>query len=148
MYTGCHGLSLESLFITGCHQPNTAAFSAPGSTLPLLSLPLCQLQQLCVSWIIKAPAWQLDQPSTRLGPSWVGRLVSLRAHCWCHLPTAREGAGAGGLGLNCLFCQHSGLCQKQLESCTPRDNLCKDEVLISSASGPLSVCPLENVLPC
>lgn len=109
------------IFITGCHQPNTAAFPAPGSTLLLLSLPLCQLQQLCVSWIIKAPAWQLGQPGTGLGPSWAGGLVSLRAHCWCHLPAAREGAGAGGLGLNCLFWQRSGLCQKQLEGCTPRD---------------------------
>lgn len=72
------------------------------------------------------------------------RLVWLYTHWWYHLPTEKKEAEVTGLGINCFFQQQFGLCGK-LHSYR---YLCKDELVIMCALGPLSMSPLEDVVPC
>lgn len=60
------------------------------------------------------------------------------------MPTEKKEAEVTGLGINCFFQQQFGLCGK-LHSYR---YLCKDELVIMCALGPLSMSPLEDVVPC
>lgn len=89
LYRGCHSLSLVSNFHHWLPSAqHWAAFPAPGC---------CCSPSLCAA---PAALVFLDHQSSCLaaGPAWgqglvpkMGRLASLRAHCWCHLQQQGKG---------------------------------------------------------
>ena len=94
-------------------------------------------------------------PGRQLGQSrqWemfpAGLLVWLGSKRAGGIACQQKGFGVGGLGAACLSWQQSGLCHSRLESCALTYSYwCKDELVMTSALGPLSMSLLERVLPC
>lgn len=90
-----------------------------------------------VVWLAPRPIWV-----ARFVFSWITRLVWLKACWWNHLPTERKEAGTKWSFLAVVW-----TLSKPAGKLHSYRYLCRDDLVIISALGPLSKTPLEYVLP-